>query len=201
MRKLMALAVIAALVLGAAPRVFAQEQEAKREVVARQAAPPPPPPREAAETPVKINVTFSEWDGEKKISSIPYTLSTVTQEGGRELTASVRMGIRVPIFLGSREGGESAQVQYMDVGTDIDCGVRLLDDGRFRVRVVARRNSIYTSDESRASGAISSRPVLRNFSSEFIFFLRPGQSGQDIMATDPQSGRVQRIDVTLQVVK
>src|SRR6266849_7635844 len=61
-------------------------------------------------TPLRILVLFTEFDGEKKISSLPYTfLVNADERGGR---AFLRMGLRVPVVTGSASGsGAPAQWQ------------------------------------------------------------------------------------------
>jgi hypothetical protein len=56
-------------------------------------------------------------------------------------------------------------------------------------------------DAVSAATEAGGRPILGNFSSESEFYLRDGQTAQSIMATDPHSGRVMKIEVTLNVVK
>jgi hypothetical protein len=74
------------------------------------------------------------------------------------------------------------------------------------VQLSVRRTIVYnqpgaTKDPAVATQDSGGRPILGNFSSESDFFLRDGQTAQSIMATDPHSGRVMKIEVTLNVVK
>jgi hypothetical protein len=158
--------------------------------------------------PLKIQVAFSEFDGEKKINSLPYTLNqNAEMPSGRDGTrTSLRMGIRVPIVTGGKEG-QGTQVQYQNVGTDIDCRVRVLPGGVFQLRLDLRRSSVYTAtpDAKQAdwkpSDVISSQPFFREFSGAVDLLLKDGQTGQTTMATDPVTGRVLRVDVTLTIIK
>jgi hypothetical protein len=50
-------------------------------------------------------------------------------------------------------------------------------------------------------GSVSSSPVLRNFKSTSSLILRDAQSGRYVAATDPVTGEVLQIDVTLNLVK
>lgn len=153
---------------------------------------------EAKKVPVilKFQIVASEYDGDKKIASYPYTLNFL-EDGMRGLT-SMRVGLRVPIVTEGEPGKDSKTV-YQDVGVNIDIEqVRALDDGRYSFNLVVNRSSIYTQA---GGGAIGSRPVLANFWSRHALALRDGQNYQSLSATDPQSGRVLKIDVTLNVVK
>ena len=156
---------------------------------------------------LKIQVVFSEFDGEKKVSSRPYTLSTDDrdQAGEQRNNVSLRMGIKVPILT---QGKDSPQVQYMDVGTAIDCRVKRLEEGRYWLNFSIRRSSVYVPEgivNSRESflsaGEASGRPVLRDLSGQFFLILRDGETKQSSVATDPLTGRQVKVDVTLTIVK
>jgi hypothetical protein len=150
--------------------------------------------------PVKVQVTLSEYDGEKKVSSMPYALPTLATVDRSHNYSSLRMGLKVPIQTTTKEG--QSQMQYMDVGTNIDARVDPLADGRFQVSIQVRRSSVHTLEGAAVqTGEFSGRPVLREFSSGFEFFLRDGQTLQTTTATDPVSGHVLKVDVTLTVVK
>src|SRR5215469_16729321 len=64
-------------------------------------------------TPLRVQVVVTESEGEKKISSLPYTL-LVNAEGVRGQKAAIRMGLRVPIATSAN------QFQYIDVGMNMD---------------------------------------------------------------------------------
>ena len=71
--------------------------------------------------PLRLQVVISKYQGDKKISSLPYTVS-VNSDRAR---ASLRMGGQVPIVttVTVGQGAEAKQqpsVQYRDVGTSID---------------------------------------------------------------------------------
>src|SRR5690348_1660047 len=85
------------------PRVSAQDNP-KGEDVAMLA-------RQTETTPLKVWVTFTEFEGDKKVKSLPYTL--VVTAGGKSV---VKMGSRVPVYTGKEHG-----MQYLDVGSNIDC--------------------------------------------------------------------------------
>ena len=154
-------------------------------------------------TPLKVQVVFSEYDGEKKLSSLPY--SVFVNADDREST-HLRMGVRVPVSVGS--GG---QTQYMDVGSNIDCSAQTLKEGQLRVQLTLERSSIYSyipaSEEKAADHKVdevrvsSGNPLLRQFRVSLSLLMRDGQTVQSTMATDPQSGRVLKVDVTVNVVK
>jgi type II secretory pathway component GspD/PulD (secretin) len=168
-----------------------------------QDKPAPPPPRPPAPSvPVKVTVVLSRTQGEKKISSMPYTLSLTGSH------ANLRMGTKIPIMVAAaasadRDGRANTQInpiQYQDVGTYIDCDMRSLDDGRFVLNLSIDDSSVYSDETTPASGA-KGNPSFRSFRAANSMILRDGQTGQFTSATDKLTGETVKVDVTLTVVK
>lgn len=159
--------------------------------------------------PVTVQVVFSEFEGEKKIGSLPYALPINVEADQRSADWSqLRMGVRVPIVTAAAKEGGAAQTQYMDVGTNIDCR-SWTEGGMYAVDLRLERSSIYSvgaegkriewSPDERLS--IASQPIVRQYRSTMTLQMRDGQTIQRAVATDPLSGRQLRVDVTLNVVK
>lgn len=151
---------------------------------------------------LRVQLVLSRYQGEKKVSSLPYTLTVNT--GDRNMgRASLRLGTQVPITTLSRQGGEAnapmvPSVQYRDVGTNVDCIVTALDDGRFKLDLTVEDSSVETGP---GSAATPSHPVFRSFRTSDSLMLRDGQTSQYSTATDKVSGEVWKVDATLTVVK
>src|SRR5262249_19747618 len=89
---------------------------------------------------IKVQVVFTEYDGDKKISSMPYSFIAIPDERvGGLYSASLRTGVRIPIQTDNKD----QKATYMDVGSNIDCGVRSEEDGRFRVLLIFERSALY----------------------------------------------------------
>jgi hypothetical protein len=177
---------------------------------------PAPEPKNGI-TPLSVRLTFVRSQGEKKVSSLPYTLICNATANDRERrSAKLRMGIEVPVMVtaGSKDG--APPIEYKNVGTNIDCSASPAEDGRFRLDLVVEQSSVYSAVEERIrAGApegesalhkfgelrFGERPVFRTFNTNFTPLLRDGQTAQYTAATDPISGEVVRVDVTLNVVK
>lgn len=151
---------------------------------------------------LRLQVVFTEKDGEKKISSLPYTLVLHSNAPGR--AAALRMGLKVPVSTGP------SQTQYMDVGTNLDGHAEKTEDGRFQLNFSVERSSLYypPSDQKAASanggesgGERPSRPIIQNFRAEINVLIRDGQTIESMVATDPVTGHVLKVDVTLNVIK
>jgi len=193
MKKLMiCLALLGLLLLTAS--THAQDKQANPEAA-----------KKAKIIPVKVQVVLSEYDGERKISSMPYTMVIgANYEEYPHPTASLRLGVRIPVSKISKEH----EIEYIDVGSNLDCGVSFKDDGPFLVNLRIDRSSLYATgsakDGERAPDDAHQdpdHPLLRQMRASQIFVLRENQTTEAIMATDPLNGHVLRVSVTLSIAK
>ena len=155
----------------------------------------------AVVTPLKVQVVIARYQGEKKISSMPYLL---TMNVGQR--SNLRMGTQVPVSVtsvDSRAGdGKPAPppspIQYRDVGTNIDCSAQALDDGRFQMGITVDDSSVYGDEQA---GLPKGNPSFRSFRTVNSMVLRNGETFQFTAATDKVTGETVRVDVTLTVLK
>jgi hypothetical protein len=157
---------------------------------------------------LKVGVVVTELDGTKKISSLPYTFYVNADDAGRGSTSSVRVGLRVPVTTGNSGNGAAAQFQYMDIGTNLDCGAATTADGHFKLYLSVDRSYLTAIDDKKTPGlagdgvSISSgNPIVQHFSSSYNLILHDGQTMEATSTTDPITGRVLQISVTVNVVK
>jgi hypothetical protein len=156
--------------------------------------------------PLDIQVVISRFQGEKKISSLPYSLAVNAND--RE-ASRLRMGANVPVPAmaapksnpAGPTGPMPGPVSYRDIGTSIDCTARAIADGRFHVFISVEDSSVYTNIQDATTPTVGDMPVFRSFRSANTLVLRDGQSRQFTAATDRVSGEVVRIEVTLKVAK
>ena len=154
--------------------------------------------------PLKVQLVVSRYQGEKKMSSLPYTIAVVANDGDK---TTLRMGVEVPVpttVFSGKEGVTSMPVtsyNYRSVGTNIECGARTVDDGVFRLDLAIEDSSIFLQDKERGAIGMPNTPSFRKFTSTFNVLLRDGQTVQHTSATDPVSGEVLRVDVTVTVLK
>lgn len=194
-RSLVTLAALAVAAFASAGRA----QDAPRPDPAKA---PEPPRAERSDRTVsatlRVQVVLTRFQGEKKVASLPYTL--LVSAGG--MRARMRMGVDTPIpttsFVASEKDGAkpSTSFQYRNVGTNLDCGARDLGDGRYLLMLTVENSSALAG-----SGGVEGAPLFRRFEASLDPVLRDGQSVQAIASTDPVTGEVVRIDVTLNVVK
>jgi hypothetical protein len=158
--------------------------------------------------PLKVEFVVSEFDGTKKITSLPYTMevSAVGKRAHKLNYSRLRMGVQVPVLVGG--GSKGNKWQYTNVGTNIDCSARAVGDGAYQINFNVERSSTYTPREQPAASeapvgikAAGARPILRRFRASTTLLLRDGQSNDSTLASDPFNGHVMRIAVTMHVMK
>jgi hypothetical protein len=153
-----------------------------------------PGPKQAPAT-VRVQIVLSRYQGEKKIASIPYALLVATD--GQKV--SLRMGVEVPIAV----GGPS--FQYRNVGTNIDVRAGAPSGRLYPIQIQLENSSVHRKADDRAPAqdpvGVEERPMFRTFSVQLSLVLEDGQTVQSVASTDPVTGEVVKIDVTLSVVK
>src|ERR671919_596045 len=92
---------------------------------------------------------------------------------------------------------------YRDVGTNIDCTATTAASGLYRLELTVADTSVHVDKIGAGPSDSFARniPSFRSFHSSFSVVLRDGQSSEYTSATDPASGEVMKIDVTLNVMK
>jgi hypothetical protein len=152
-------------------------------------------------TPIKVQIVFTEFDGDKKISSMPYSFMTIAPErSGDSYNTYLRTGVRVPVEVGSKD----QQTIYMDIGSNIDCNVRPEEDGRFRVMLTFDRSALYPNKSAEGERMVSNpngQPLIRQFRTSENLILKDGQTSDNILSTDPLNGHTLRVSVTINVLK
>ena len=161
---------------------------------------------------IKLDVTLSRLQGEKKVSSMPFTLWMLASGAN----VSLRMGVDVPVGNSLvTSGNENAsgnrtttvssttnRVEFRNVGTSIDCWVNSASDGRFTVDLRIQDSSIFTTDaDTRAPLKLADPMAFRSFTFSNQQLMRDGQTAQWTSAPDKFTGEVLRVDTTLTVLK
>jgi hypothetical protein len=194
------------LLLFAAPAAKAQDKPASET-----------PAPEVVE-PAKLQIVLTEYDGTKKVSSMPYSIPFILSH--TPLTSSLRMGVRVPVNTSSKTGESS--LTYVDVGTNIDVSDIdyrmsqnhvLATPGRFSVDIKIDRSSLYVpsrdkdghidggKDWTAGEPPPGNEPMIRQFRGDVTLLLRDGQEAEATVATDPLTGRVLKVEAVLNVLK
>jgi hypothetical protein len=162
-------------------------------------------------TPVKLLIVLSEYDGTKKITNLPYTMPLIVAAKPSGAYSTLRIGVKVPVKSGESKTGD-IQIQYIDVGTSIDARVAHADDGKYQVDLKVERSSLYVTSrgqdgkvaEKEWSGGDApptTEPIVRQSRGDVAMFLREGQPAEGTVATDPLTGHVFKVEVTLSIAK
>ena len=168
------------------------------------------PKAEPLTTPVKVQIVFTEFEGDKKVKSLPYTLY-INAPDAPDLKSStwakLRIGSRVPVYT----GGNTGNMTYMDVGTNIDARAAHIGEDRFLLYLGLERSWVEgdvvvpvtkaDSSQSEANVGHFREPIVRQFKSEMDLKVREGQVVESTMATDPLSGKVLKVEVTVSTAK
>ncbi len=133
----------------------------------------------------RIQFLIRELEDGKQINSRQYTLSAKSREWAR-----LRVGSRVPLMAGS------TQLQYHDVGINIDCR---LDEGENGFLLYTRFES--SSVVGGASSAAAGAPVIRQVRTEGDSLVIPGKPSVIATLDDVATNRRYEIEVTVTKVK
>jgi hypothetical protein len=169
----------------------------------------PAPRSSAVATALKVTVVLSRYQGEKRVSSMPYVMGVTAGATAPGPKTTLRMGTDVPVvttvFSGDGKSTPQSSYTYRNVGTNIDCTAwgDETTAGLFQVSLTITDSSIGLDASKRpgTQGVVPDVPSFRNFNSSFTALLRDGQTTQYTSATDPVTGELMKIDVTLNVMK
>ena len=186
-----------AVVLVAAAVSIASAQE--KPVAAEKPGAPPQMVSNTRGTPLRVQFVLARYQGEKRLSSMPYTLAVLT---GTQRT-SLRMGIQVPVAttIASKETALVPSYTYKDVGTNIDCLAQEAGSGQYLLIITISDNSVHGDAGQKDPKFVRDVPVFRNFNASFSTIIRDGQTMQYVSVTDPLSGEVMKVDVTVNIAK
>lgn len=116
------------------------------------------------------------------------------------------MGMRIPVSAASSD--KEPHIQYVDVGTNIDCSAQITEEGRYRLEINIERSSIYaawggskTTDWRPGDQPLSLQPILRQFRALTEMLMRDAQTIESVLGSDPLTGHLWKAEVTLNVLK
>ena len=143
---------------------------------------------------IKLVVVLSKYEGDKKISSVPYTLSLVPGKPG-----SIRAGSEIPVPTSAfNSTGTQTTTSYtlQQVGSQIDATVNPTADGKYNLTLsVTDRDRTSTNNNP----AVPNVPTFKNMVSSSSAILSNGESIQFTSSTERASNESLKIDVTLTV--
>lgn len=152
-----------------------------------------------SETPLKIEIVLTEFDGTRKVNSLPYSLNILGTGIRDRQRAHLRYGVRVPVVVQN-------SLTYEDVGTKIDCGATRREDGAYQLDLVVVLSSVSMpekggANQPKAGDTSPDHPLILSFDDDFTVVIRNGQTVEGTSAVDPVTGHVLKVDVTLNALK
>jgi hypothetical protein len=152
---------------------------------------------------VKVSVVIARYQGDKRVTSLPYVFGTTTNG----VRTNLRMGSDVPVIVTRAQKIGAVDVappafNYRPVGTNIDCVLTGPANGPYTLQLTIEDSSVELAEEKPKSAVlVGDIPSFRNFKTNFTAVLRDGQTLQHTSATDPVTGEVTRIDLTVNAMK
>lgn len=143
--------------------------------------------KKAPDKPVyKLDYVITELDSGKKTDTHNYTvLSTEDRQ------ARLRVGIRVPVVTGNAQN-----VQYLDVGVNVDAGLREVSDTVLDVRTVLDVSSLVLPATEAEKSRSGNNPVIRNMRTEDATILTLGKPTLLFSLDEPNSKRSFQVSLT-----
>lgn len=153
-------------------------------------------------TSLKVRMLVTKHLGDKKVSSLAYSFPCNTADP----KLSLSLGVEVPVPV---RKAEKVEFQYRSVGANIECEASALSDGRFNLRFAFEQSSLQSvgataggpGQEQTLESRADNPTLFRTARSLFNAVLRDGQTTQAVAGTDPLTGEIVAVDVTLTVVK
>lgn len=174
----------------------------------------PPGVRASDLTSLEVHVVITRLDGGKVVRTLPYTLAVTANAGEAQLNMGTEVPVPTTTFTPAPQAAAPAQgtptvparpltsVTYRPLGTAITCRALKLEDGRYQVVLSVDDSAIASGGQAQAPGPVGDTPpAFRSFRSRNTLMLTDGQTRQYTAASDPLSGEVARLEVTLRVVK
>lgn len=132
----------------------------------------------------KVDVTLTETENGKAINNRNYSMLINDGEVG-----NIRQGDRIPINVAPAALKEQApQIQYMDVGLNLDCRLMQLNDGLL-FRTTLDMSGLAPDQAPSASG----NPIVRQQKYGFESFIQPGK--RTVIASVDQLDSKRRLQI------
>ena len=149
--------------------------------VSASGRPQPPTP-----IPLKVTVVLSRFQGEKRVSSMPYVIGVMASGWGRGPRPRSAWGSRSPSLrrFSAATASRTPSSSYPTAPlTNIDCGATFDEAvaGVFQLDLTVSDSSLgLDATKKTAQGVVPDVPSFRNFNSSFTALLRDGRTMQHV---------------------
>jgi hypothetical protein len=154
-------------------------------------------------TPLKAQIVVTEFEGDKKVKSLPYTMVFTAGSHINAEVAKLRVGSRIPVLV-----GKDGNFQYIDIGTNLDCRAERREDGSYGLQLSLERSWVQETIHlaggdagGPAGNATFNQPVIGGYRTDAFLIARDGQTVETTAAVDPLSGRILKVELTLTAPK
>lgn len=162
---------------------------------------------------LRVQLVIQRFQQDRRQASMPYTFLVSTQPRGRVAqpgqpgSVRMRMGVDTPVptVTVDAESGKSKETgfQYRNVGTNIDCWADDLGGGLYQLHLKVENSSALPAAAGPAggNGQTVAAPLFRRFETSIAPVLKDGQTVQTVASTDPVTGEVVKIEVTMNAAR
>jgi hypothetical protein len=180
---------------------------------AREQTPNPAPPPLATQA-AQVDVVLTRYQGEKKTSSLPFTL--MLSAGQHSGLVFIRMGVDVPVGTSTSNVTQTSGAQtsnpravettravteYRNIGTSIDSSVNRVDETSYSVYVNVTDSSLFSTDPGKMPSGVTDPAAFRTFSTQNTLPMKDGQTRLFGVATDKITGETLKVEVKLTILK
>ena len=164
------------------------------------------PKEPSAPVTLQLDVTLVRLQGQKTVSSAPYTFLMVPDDQTTRIRTNLQVPLPVTTVTPAADGKPAVTTQgtrYESIGTSIDASARSQGpgSGRYRINVSITDSAIFPSGDAPVQKLGSTTPALRSFSSANTAILRDGQTIEFTAATDKVTGEFVKVQVRLTIIK
>jgi hypothetical protein len=147
------------------------------------------PQTQADKIPVKLQFVISTFEGDKKVSSMPYTI--LATANGEQVT--LLSGRNIPIQTGEN-------TSYIGIGTTFVCTVTT-EAGNFKLAINFDEKLLVAARKPEAATGLTTNapesPSFRDVNYVGTIYIKAGETKQLISSPDRFTGEVTKVDVTL----
>lgn len=165
----------------------------------------PPASPKAAMIPLDIEIVVSRYQGDRKISSIPYTLNVNANGAQTSLNMGTEVAVPSTLVQPAKDGQPANAIRsynYRQIGTVITLRANSAAEGGFEVQLNVEDSSVYSPDARQQTvPMMPDVPAFRSFKTVNTLLMKDGQTRQYTVAADRVSGEILKLDVTLKVLK
>lgn len=152
---------------------------------------------------VKVHFVLTEFEAEKKVASLPYAFLMNTEKekglGSPHYSSFIRTGARLSV-----SPDKDGKMQYLEIGSNIDCALTTDDAGQYLMRFQFERTALAppaTSDYKGDQVLNYAGFRLPTFRSNATVPLKEGRPTEVMSAADPLTGHTYILTVTVTAQK